>query len=301
MTTTQDLAIPLKPEWQDATVEARPRSYVINGTSYQRVTTALGIINKPALVPWATKTATEAVRSLLLDKVKSGDVRRTGRFMGRDQGKYDDYANAVDAMIVEAKKKPDSIKEDAADLGHLTHEFVDRINRCENPDGILEILQEVPENVLPAVKGATEYLEDYKIQVISTEQIVWHPSLLFAGTFDGMGWMGDKLVLFDWKRSGGIYWEYALQLGAYARCFQEITGVMPDQAHVVRLSQGTANADGRFYELKTITDLEAAWYAYHQALMLHKSQKLIWFKEDVPAEPEAVDEEPEPEGITDSR
>jgi hypothetical protein len=247
MTTETEPGLKLLPQYRDVTVEKRKRDYLIGGESFQRVTSALGIINKPALVPWATKIALESVKEWL---------------KGED-------ADNTDAMLAWAKGAPNRTKSDAADRGTETHALVERVIK----KGV-QIFEEVPLELLPAVRGAVAYLNDYGITVIATEQTVWSDSLKVAGTFDGLGWMGDKLVLFDWKRSKGIYWEYALQLGAYAKMLGELTGKTPDEAHVVRLAQG----DGPLYEVQVLADLDAAYSAYLSALALHRAGKTNWWQ-----------------------
>ena len=258
MTTVNPAGLKLLPEFQDLEINKRARDYVIGGEKYQRVTTALGIINKPALVPWATKTALNTVRDTLTEYLVSDSA-------------FD--STYIDVIIGLARDRLKETKNDAADLGTATHGFVERIIN-EGP----QVREEVPMELLPAVDGAVAYLKDYDITVIATEQTVWHSELKVAGTFDGLGWMGDKLVLFDWKRAKGIYWEYALQLGAYAEFLKELTGKAPDEAHVVRLLQEPPEDGEPLYEVKVIADLNLAFQAYRTALSLFRAGKANWFR-----------------------
>ena len=243
---TPDIAqLKLLPEFQDVTVEKRKKSYLIGGVSYQRVTTALNIIDKPGLKYWAVNKALESVH----DWLDGPDAENT------------------DAMLAWAKGAPDRTKNEAADRGTETHSLVERIIN-EGP----QVREEVPEELLPAVDGAVAYLKDYDITVIATEQTVWSTSLKVAGTFDGIGFMGDKLIIFDWKRSKNIYWNFALQLGAYAKMLGELTGAVPAEAHVVRLAQD----EGPLYEVEVLTELDAAYSAYLAALALHRAGKTKW-------------------------
>ncbi len=50
----------------------------------------------------------------------------------------------------------------------------------------------------------------------------------YSGTLDFIGTIslyGDELILIDWKTSKSIYPEMGLQLVAYARAYQEMTGI----------------------------------------------------------------------------
>ena len=275
--TTELKGLLLLPEYQDANIEKRARDYKINGERYQRVTTALGIINKPALVGWATKTALNGVRESLLDySVNSPMVSALHHDEGLAQNVEgtSEYSRSIDGIIDHTRTRLAATKNDAADLGTATHGFVERIIN-EGP----QVREEVPLELLPAVDGAVAYLNDYNITVIATEQTVWHPQLKVAGTFDGLGYMGDKLVLFDWKRARGIYWEYALQLGAYAELLKKLTGKAPDEAHVVRLLQEPAEDGAPLYEVQVVADLKDALKGYMTALRLYRSQSNKWFRQ----------------------
>ena len=99
-----------------------------------------------------------------------------------------------------------------AHLGTLTHEYVERLIH-EGP----VVREEAPPELLPAVDGAIAWLEDFAIEIIATERTVWSEADGLAGTFDVLGRdPRDRLIIADWKRSKGIYWEHELQLGAYA-------------------------------------------------------------------------------------
>ena len=217
--------------------------YLIGGVSFQRVTTALNIIDKPGLQYWAVNQALDSVR----DWREERDTKD---------------------MLDWAKGAPGRTSTAAADRGTETHALVERIIN-EGP----QVREEVPEELLPAVDGAVAYLKDYEITVIATEQTVWSESLKVAGTFDGIGFMGDKLIIFDWKRSKNIYWNFALQLGAYAKMLGELTGAVPAEAHGVRLAQD----EGPLYEVEVLTELDAAYSAYLAALALHRAGKTKWW------------------------
>jgi len=101
MTTT--LKIP-----RPSTLDRSSKTYTINGESYHRVTTVLGILAKPALVPWATKTALAQCEEALL--------KRTGAHITDTE---------IKAIIKEARKKPDQARDKAADFGSLAHDSIE--------------------------------------------------------------------------------------------------------------------------------------------------------------------------------
>ena len=65
LTTTADHAEILLPQYRDVVIEQRSRDYLVDGQSYRRVSSVLGVINKPALVGWARNTTLERVEETL--------------------------------------------------------------------------------------------------------------------------------------------------------------------------------------------------------------------------------------------
>ena len=79
---------------------------------------------------------------------------------------------------------------------------------------------------------------------------------LYAGTVDAVGLVANKLVVFDWKTSSGIYDEAGYQVAAYCNSIWNGNKQLADiyggiTGAVVRLSK----TDDEF-EVKTITDWE---------------------------------------------
>jgi ATP-dependent exoDNAse (exonuclease V) beta subunit len=71
-----------------------------------------------------------------------------------------------------------------------------------------------------------------------TERIVFSERYGYAGALDALGRLPNgQRVALDWKTSREMRPEYALQLAAYARAYEEMTGSGPvDQARAFRPS-----------------------------------------------------------------
>ena len=237
--------------YQQAVVERHKTFYRIDGVRYQRVTTPLGVIEKPGLVPWAQELGMSAYDSALLDKVGSPVTA--------------ELVSEIRAVAEVRVKRRESA---GADLGTLTHGYVDRLIN-EGP----AVREEVPPELLPAVDGALAWLEDYGIEVIATERTVWSEEDGIAGTFDVLGRdQTGRLVIADWKRAKGIYWEHELQLGAYAEYLHESTGHRADVGYVVRLPQEPVRDGGPAYGVKVIEDLETLYVDYLSAVRLYRAR-----------------------------
>ena len=75
-----------------------------------------------------------------------------------------------------------------------------------------------------AYKNYKAFLKAYKPEMLLEEHTVFYSDvddsgveIRYAGTFDGLYLIKGKVVLLDWKTSGGIYEDYRLQAEAYYR------------------------------------------------------------------------------------
>ena len=263
--------LPVLAEYESVVVKPRSRDYLVDGVAYARVTTALGIINKPALAPWAAKMALSKVREVL---VHPDVCRELALALEETPEAYNEF---VDLLLDRAAKAPNEARDERGAGGTETHRIVQEILALSVPDQV-EYLKSVDDAYRPAACEALNFLTDYDIEVIDTERVVWLPELKVAGTIDGIGSRNGKVVIWDWKTSASIYWETALQLGAYARLLTRLTGVAVAGAFAVRLPRLGSNAK---YEVKELSadSLRLAWEAYLSALRLKASSRECWWED----------------------
>ena len=88
-----------------------------------------------------------------------------------------------------------------------------------------------------------DFLDDFKVEVISFERTVINFEYLYAGSYDLLCKIDGRTVLVDWKTSKSVYGKFGVQLAAYAKADLEIVdGVavpMPqvDELAVVHLTE----------------------------------------------------------------
>jgi len=192
------------PRLQARRVEmSQGRYYEIGGLTVPGVSTVLAVIAKPGLSAWGRRTALEAMKELL----EAG-------------------ADMEEALAL-AEGEPERQRDIAAGRGALVHEAV-----------ALALAKGVyPSEWAPLVRAALSFLADYGLHPLATEALVVSKRRGFAGTADLIARGGDgTLALADWK-TGGIWPEAALQLGAYAIALEEMTGRPVGEAYVVRLQE----------------------------------------------------------------
>lgn len=209
------------------------------------VTGFLQIISKPALVPWAKKEALASVRAAFMDRIK--DTSRPLEFSEQ----------WIDEIIGIAKKRPDKIKDDAADLGTLVHKYIDQIIQGKIPTDLTPGME-------PAVTAFIDWWQKSKIEIVLGDTKVASLKHGYGGSLDALGRQDGKYVVLDWKTSGGIYDEYSLQAAAYIRAFEETFGQECSRGFVVRFSKKLPIE----FEVKEIADVEKSFQAFLTAKKL---------------------------------
>jgi hypothetical protein len=179
------------------------RYYQVDGLALPSVSTILRVIAKPNLVAWARRTALETVRELLKEGL------------------------GVETALALAEVEPERQRDAAAQRGGLAHEAI----------ACALMGKAYPSEWGPWVRGALGFLADYGLRLVASEQMLASKRYQFAGTADLIARGGDgTLALADWK-TGGIWPEAALQLGAYAIALEEMTGREVGEAYVVGLRE----------------------------------------------------------------
>jgi hypothetical protein len=179
------------------------RYYQVDGLTLPSVSTVLKVIAKPNLVSWARRTTLETVRELLEEGL------------------------SVETALALAEVEPERQRDAAAQRGGLAHEAI----------ACALMGKAYPSEWGPWVRGALSFLADYGLRLVAAEQVLVSKRHGFAGTCDLITCGADGvLALADWK-TGGIWPEAALQLGAYAIALEEMTGRPVGEGFVVGLRE----------------------------------------------------------------
>ena len=239
-----------------AQIETRARDYLIDGRSYRRVSSVLGIINKPALVPWAAKQASEALVETLRDPHTRAGLADIVMSMGEhvEGPQYDGW---VDRLADTVKRAADVKRDAAAKRGTDIHADVCYTIATRSTPETLEVQQ------------ALAFIKNHNYTVEATEVTVWSELLGIAGTIDVVAREPEgNLVIWDWKSGSGPWPEMALQLGAYAMLLEPSHQV--DEAFIVKLSPEGAVKH-------TPDDLPEAMSAFLRAYELQDGlKKVAW-------------------------
>jgi len=246
--------IPLTPKYRvDLVVEGKAHLYDVTAENvtvrYPGVTGFLSVINKPALVPWAKKEALSSVESALLKRLDGKDITKI--ILNKPW---------IETVIKEAKKRPDQIKNQAADLGTQAHAFIDLIIHGKEPDS-------VPEAIEGPVQSFRDWWMKSGIELVAGDTKVASIEHGYGGSLDALGRRNGKLIILDWKTSSGIWTEYALQVAAYAQAFRETFALPVEEAIIVRFGKKPPID----FEAKELFDINHSLQAFLAAKSLKES------------------------------
>jgi hypothetical protein len=210
--------------------------YTLDGKPLIGTTTALGVIAKPALIPWAVKVCFE-----WLVENFNGEL--------------------TDSLIKEAKSQHKKIKESSADIGTEVHKAIEEWIK-ENKEPKLN------EQGMVMFNHFKKWAIDNNIKFIESEKQVYDEDLWIAGTIDLVFEKDGKTYLGDIKTYSGIYDRTPFfQCAGYRYMYEKTTGKKLDGSCIIRLGK-----DGSFEE-KWSYDYETDLKGFTSAVELYKALK----------------------------
>jgi hypothetical protein len=216
-------------------------AYTFNGEFVPGVTTILGTINKPALMPWAIGVT----RDYWLEAVTAG---RT------------DFQKIHKESWTANKK----ISKDAANIGQNVHAYA---------EAVLKKLP-APELATDQAKRGAEafhkWLDAHKVELMASERRIFSKEHFYAGTCDLVAKVDGRLVIGDFKTSSGIYPEMRLQTAAYQHAIQEEKGMKFDERLIIRFDKKTGE-----FEAKSFHEFDLDMQGFLAALTLHRTLKAM--------------------------
>jgi hypothetical protein len=165
----------------------RGHSYRLDGEKVDGVTTVIGDgVPKPTLPKWAAG----AVAAFAVDHLEMIQA------LQRDE--------AIDLL----KGSPYRDRDRAAKRGTEVHNLAEKLIHGEEVD--------VPEELTGHVDSYIKFLDEWQVEPIVVEGVVFSRKHRYMGTLDLIGKLRGRTVLADIKTTrSGIFGEVALQLAAY--------------------------------------------------------------------------------------
>jgi len=191
--------------------------YTWEGKEIKSVTTVLKVINKPALINWASGCAVDFIS----EQIKPGES-------------YDELE--LSAMWQGARKAHWQKKVDAGDLGTFLHKWVESYIKGEKPG------KPVNEQLQESVLKFLIWVKKHNVKFLLSEQVIFSKKYMYCGTTDFICTIDGKMYIGDLKTSSGIYPEMWIQTSAYRHArSEEFTNEKFEGQLIVRIGK-----DGTF-------------------------------------------------------
>jgi hypothetical protein len=211
------------------------RYYEIDGQRLPSVTTILSLLEKKALIPWATKCMAKNIESRLdMDSLYS---------------KHDIVnilTDSRDAWVEESRVA----RETGTSVHSITESLFKSLAHGGEKAGMLD-RDPVTIEEINCVKAAYDWLLANDVRVIVTEEAVSHTG--YAGRIDLAAVVNGVPTLVDIKTSKSIYPEYRMQVAAYLHAYNRDKPVADKLscAAILRLDKSSGE-----FEYKVVRSVE---------------------------------------------
>lgn len=224
--------------------------YYEGGKQVDGVTGILGILDKPALIPWAVNCCVDYIGGNpakgILPKLIPGHA-------------LDELA--IKNLMAEAKLAHRVIVDHAGDIGTMVHKFAEDWIKGRNP--ALPVHPQVRNGCMAFIA----WVRAHRVRFLHAERKIFSRRWRYAGTLDGEAFVDDKLAIVDFKTGKAIYPEARFQTAAYEAARREEDGLSYTR-WVARFDKVT----GEFQAIE-LTDLAEDFGAFMGAFAAHKRLK----------------------------
>lgn len=239
----------------DLSFDSALHAYRVGGKPVASATKVLGVISKPALIPWALKMGAEWIeKNVFLDD----HDKESKQYVLRSK-------LGVNALAKGIKSAYRGSSGNALETGNQTHHWIElALESFMATEGKFgdDNLPELPDDpdAQNSIGAFHDWVCDNKIEFISSEEKIYSRVDNYAGTLDCAAIVNGSLCIIDWKTSKAIYPEYHLQNAAYAKAWEDIHGKTVEQTIVLRLDKST----GRY---ETGIQSSAEWNRNYEAFV----------------------------------
>lgn len=245
---------------KEFTFNKEKHEYLLDGKRMTGCTTILGVLAKPALIPWAARMATEYIQKNAPKEALSMP----------DNEKPEEYNYIVsEQLLEEARKAHAKRKTDAGTYGTKTHEIIAEIiaDVIENSEG--RILS--GKNPNKSVQNFLDWAMKDKVKFLETEKIIYSEKLFVAGTVDFVCEIDGQVWIGDFKTTGsGIYPEHFFQCAGYNIMLEDM-GLYPNITGYLILN---LKENGEFLEKRSISN-ESNRKIFTNCVEIYRQQELL--------------------------
>ena len=243
----------------DLLFDRRLHSYKVGDEIVPSATKVLGVISKPALVPWALKVGVEWLEEKMF---KDEESSSNGTHVYKSP-------LSLESIIKGIKSAHRQTSTSAINIGIITHDWVEEAINFHMKGGVIPKLP-TQEEALNSIDAFQSWVQENEIEWLSSEEKLYHRKHKYAGTVDARAYINGEYCVIDWKTSKAVYPEYHLQVAAYAKAVEDMHDKKVDATYILRCDKVT----GRFESVKS-KSIAKNFKAFLAALTLYKRLKEI--------------------------
>jgi hypothetical protein len=182
--------------------DRRAHAYKRNGIKVPSVTTILGVIGKPYLLPWAVNETLDYISR----NWRAGRVYSVGE---------------IQDTLEAAKTSRHAVSKGAMDVGRAVHEWIERYIEARTNGHQGEATHPDHPLVRSAVQAFLAWEAGHEVEYLMSERRLYSKSMNYSGTVDLVAKVNGRITVIDFKTSKAIYDDYYLQAAAYAYALHE--------------------------------------------------------------------------------
>ena len=170
-----------------------------------------------------------------------------------------------------AGRDPDKVRDQAADIGTLTHFLVECHIKNVEPDTSEFSTYDI-DKAETGFLGFLEWEDKYSPKYVSSEYQFVSDLLQYGGTIDTLAQKNGSIWMLDLKTSKGVYVDHKIQAAAYKNGYEDATGEKIDEVHILQLDKNT----GAFnHHPIPSQDLDMCWLVFLHCKAIYDLKKLI--------------------------
>ena len=192
------------------------------------VTTILNVLAKPALIEWGIKCACNYVEDNLKLLIQQNSFSEQDVFR----------------IIGQARTAHDRVREEAAEIGTNTHDWLRDywralVRKADNPPMPEE------ERTQKCIGGALDFFKEHDMKPVRVEEAQYSRKLKICGRPDWIGYVDGEFSTLDYKSTKQLYPEVVLQETFYSDMHNEEFRELPEVRWGLRLDKETGAFEAR--------------------------------------------------------
>ncbi len=241
--------------------DSKSHIYSVKGKQVFGTTSIIGVLDKPALKYWAVNMAIGSLEKGLEPGVALDEIQ-------------------IKQLLEEARRAHTITKNKSADIGTMIHKWVEnyieaRVAKKQIPK------RPVNAEMKNAIEGFFNWAKENKVQIVASEQKVYHTRYKYAGTLDLEAIVNGKRTIVDLKTSNAIYPEMFLQAAAYLKAREQETGKKyPGGVMILRLSKENKEKKIEAFEAVKDTKVDEHFRCFLYCLGIYR-WKMAMKKENI--------------------